>query len=665
MSSAFELLRIHAPSPRFSARAVVLTLVLACTVLPATPATAALAPASVLDGPSAAILDVDGAAMAPDGSGGILYRKLVGGQPHLFVSRLVGGTWQPPIQVDTGQPFGASSPAIAAGNGGRLLVVWIEPWAVIDQSTKYQLMSAELSPGANTFAPAIQVDPHDVGDGSAAFPSLAMAPDGNAYVAYRVVTQSLSLGTPSSIVPLRPGDELIDVRVAHYNGDGLAWSSLGAINQFPQLTMRRPTALNAPKIGVSQLGDAVVTWQEPDLSGAARIWARRIFGNTLGNVLAVSQDSAGGQPIAADADAPALAVNYYGEAKIAYRIAGGPGSPYGTTRIFLNTLPPDTAPSGNRFNGPTMVDGGPALGPPSIAIEPSANGGAFRLAYADGGSTRVVSGDDSSGDGTPVGIGPDRGERALTAIEPAGGGVSAWPAASAAGLPVIDLREDLGTGAWQLAQLSAPIGGLADEPVLAGSGMGDALVGFRQGPPGEAELLGAIAKGPPGEFLVSAPSGWVRGGAARLSWEPAGEAFGATRYAVLVDGQIRQRGLTAQSTLLDSRGLGDGVHHVQVLAIDSDGQQTMSAAVDLKVDANPPVARLLRGPHGRVRVRVSDRASGAVARDTVIDFGDGTRVVGRLSAAHAYTHPGLYTITVHCGDRVGNRASIHLRVQVR
>jgi hypothetical protein len=642
-----------------------LTLALLCALFPASRAAGALTPAGVLDGPSPAILDVDGAAMAPDGSGGILYRKLVGGQAHLFVARLSGGMWQPPIEVDAGQPFGASSPAIAAGDDGRLLVVWIEPWAVIEKTTRYQLMSAELSPGANTFAPAIQVDPHDIGDGSAAFPSLAMAPNGNAYVVYRVVTQSLSLGTPSSIVPLRPGDELVDVRVAHYNGDGLAWSSLGAIDQFPQLTMRRPSALNAPQIGVSQLGDAVVTWQEPDLSGAARIWARRIFGNTLGNVLAVSQDSAGAQPISADADAPALAVSDYGEAKIAYRIAGGPGSPYGTARIFVNTLPPDTAPSGSKLATSTTVDGGPTLGPPSVAIEPSTNGGAFRLTYTDAGAVKVVTGADSGGDRAPVALGPVKGDRAPTTIAPGGGGVGAWLSTSSAGLPVVDLRQDLASGAWQLAQLSAPVGGSADEPALAGSGMGDALVAFRQGPPGDAEVLGATAKGPPGEFLVSSPNGWVRPGAARVSWESAGEAFGSTHYAVLVDGQVRLRGLTRQQALVGLRGLGDGLHHIQVLATDSDGQQTMSSAVDLKIDANPPVARVLREPHGSVRVRISDRASGAVARGTLIDFGDGTRLRGKLRATHVYARPGLYTIVVHCVDRAGNRASIHLLVRAR
>jgi len=69
--------------------------------------------------------------------------------------------------------------------------VWAEPFAVIAQATHYELMSAELDPGASQFGSAIQVDPKDIGDGSAAYPSLAMAPNGQAYVVYRVVTDNL------------------------------------------------------------------------------------------------------------------------------------------------------------------------------------------------------------------------------------------------------------------------------------------------------------------------------------------------------------------------------------------------------------------------------------------------------------------------------------------
>lgn len=620
---------------------------------------AALAPASLIDGPSPSILSVDAAAMAADGSGGILYRKLLGGQPHLFVSRFAGGTWQPPIQVDAGQPFGASFPTIAAGNGGRLLVVWAEPWAVINQSTHYQLMSAELLPGASQFAAALQVDPRDIGDGTAAFPALAMAPNGQAYVVYRVVTNTL-IG--STIIPLRPGDELVDVRVARYNGPGLAWSSLGTINTHPQLTMRHPSASNAPAIGVDLAGNAVVVWQEPEATGVARIRAMRIFGNRLGNPMEASQSSAGGHPITTEADAPAVAVGALGEARIAYRLAGGSGSPYGSARVLVSALPAEVDPAGAKLKGAAVLGAASTPGPPSVAIDPR---GAFRVAYAGEASADLVSGNDFDPLGSPEVLGAaNSSSQVLTTVNPAGGGLTVWPTA-AGNRPVIQAREDFPDGAWQSALLSAPISGPMGAPTLGASGGGDALIAFAQGPADQQQVMASVAKAPPGQFLATVPVGWVRGTAATVSWEAPSEAFGATTYAVLLDGHTRMRGLSRLAAHLDPRALGDGVHHVQVLATDSLGQQTMTAVADLKIDANPPEAsvRTLRGR--LVRVRVSDRASGALAKDTTISFGDGARASHRLMAKHVYAQSGSYTIAVRSRDRVGHILNVHLRVQVR
>jgi hypothetical protein len=647
------------PSPYVRALLSLASALAAVALIAAAPAGARLAPAVVLQGPSSGILDVDGAAMAPDGSGGVLYRVLVAGQPHLFVSRLQNGLWQPPVQVDGGQPFAATFPAIAAGEGGRLLVVWAEPWATINQVTRYELMSAEVDPGASQFGPAVQVDPKDIGDGAAAYPSLAMAPNGQAYVAYRAVTNSL---VGSTIVPPRAGDELIDVRIARCNGQGLAWTSLGNINDHPQLTMRHPAQSNAPAVGVSRAGNAVVAWQEPDASGVARILARRIFGNRVGTaVLDVSATSAAGQPIDAEADAPAIAVGTFGEAKIAYRLAGGAGSPYGTARILMNTLPSEVDPNGAKLRGAAVLAGAPTLGPPSVSTDTV---GEFRAAFTAGSSTQLVSGEDLHAGGAPLALGSAGGPQTLTSINPAGGGITVWPSSGAGGLPVIAAREDFARGAWQSALLSAPISGPIGPPVLGGSSNGDALIAFAQGPPDQQQAMAAVAKAPPGRFIAVAPVGWVKGSAATISWEAAPEAFGATTYAVLLDGRQRARGLTGLATRLDSRGLGDGVHQVQVLATDSLQQQTTTPDVTLKVDANPPEAIVRRLGGKRIAVRVSDRASGALARATTIAFGDGGHSARHLKARHTYARAGTYTIAVRSPDRVGHTLNVNLRVRV-
>jgi len=632
---------------------------------------AALAPASLIDGPSATIVDVDGAAMAPDGSGGIVYRKLLGGQPHVFAARFANGAWQPPVQVDAGQPFAATFPTIAAGDDGRLLVVWAEPWAVFgsgaETETRYQLISSELQPGATEFGPAEQVDPKDIGNGTAAYPSLAMAANGTAYVAYRVVT-STRQGFTSA--PLRAGDEPVSVRVARYNGQGLPWTSVGTMNNHPELTMRHPSATNAPVIGVSLSGSAVVLWQEPNATGVAQIFARRIFPGRLGNPLQVSPESAGGRAISAEADAPALAVNRFGEARIAYRLAGGAGSPYGAAQIFLDSLPSEVDTKGAKLQGARPAASAPTLDPPSVAIDEAGN---YRLSYASAGQTRLVKGDDFHPSSAPAVLGDLAGtaeasgaeERAPTAINPAGGGVTVWRATNATGAPVVKAREDFAKGAWQLADLSAPISGSLGEPVLGGSSQGDALIAFAQGPPGEKQVMAAVAKSPPGEFIATAPIGWVSGSSATISWEAPAEAFGSTTYSVLVDGRIRAHGLTGLSARLDPRGLGDGTHRVQVLATDGLGQQTMTAVANLEVDANPPEVAVRTLGGRRVLVRITDRGSGAVAGRTSVAFGDGAHAHHKLTVIHTYARGGRYMVVVRSRDRVGHVLLAHIRVQVQ
>jgi hypothetical protein len=649
---------LRGPALRPCPRTIAVLVVTLIALLSAGQARAALTPASLIDGPSSAILDVDGAAMAPDGSGGILYRKLVDGQPRLFVSRFLDGAWQPPIQVDAGQPFGASFAKIAAGNDGRLLVVWAEPWAIVGTVTHDRLMSAGVEPGASEFGPAIPID--DLGDGTAAYPSLAMAPNGVAYVAYRVVTDSLQGET--TVLPLRAGDELIDVRVARYNGQGLPWSRLGAINAHPQLTMRHPSASNAPSIGVGLTGNAIVAWQEPDTSGTARIWARRIFGTRLGNVLEVSQSEVGGRPVAVDADAPAVAVNTFGEAEVAFRLAGGPSSPYaGNAEILNNRLPAETDPAGAQFKGARALGGATTVGTPSVSVEKVS---AFRLSYVASLRVMAITGDNYHGDSSPLALGVVSGSEAPNTVNPAGGGVTAWSSTNAEGMPVVVMRQDFPDGAWQLAQLAAPISGPAGEPTLGGSGQGDALIAFRQGPDTQSQVMAAVAKAPPGAFLASTASGWMNRTAATVSWEPAPEGFGATSYRLVVDGRVGARLLTGLRARIYPSGLGDGVHSIQIVATDSSGQQTATPRVPLKVDSGPPEVSVRRLSHDAVSVRVHDRGSGAVANATSIAFGDGARASRRLLARHTYAHAGQYVIVVRSRDRVHNGLFAHVRVQV-
>jgi hypothetical protein len=632
-------------------------------------ATAVIGPVSVLDGPSNAIVDVDGAALARDGSGGALYRKEVGGVVHVFAVPFSNGAWGAPIEVDREDVYGASEPAIAAGEGGRLLVVWVQPRNVNSKGvTLYELMGASLQPGADAFGQAIAVDSNVgepyTGDIDGIDPRLAMAPDGAAYVAYRTIVNDCkpsAQGDPfnSSCPPSgRPG-ELVDVRVARFQY--LTWSALGTINRAPQLAMRDPTASNAPSIGIALNGEGVVAWQEPDDNGIARIWVRRLFGDVQGNVLQASPETLNGRPVSSDAQAPVVAVSPFGEARIAYSIAGAPGSAVATTSLFLNSLSSAVDPHGSQLNGSVLLGGSTQgdLGVPAVAIDQT---GDFHVTWTQDGTAREVTGSDTAS-GAPVQLGQAAGE-AFTAINPAGGGTTAW-AASAGGLPVVDVREDYAQGAFQTARLAGGAPGALSGLSLGGSGNGDALLAWGQGPIGQAEVVGDFVQAPPAQFLLDVPVGWVRSRTATLSWEAATDAVAGITYTVYVDGQARLRGLTGLSAQLSTLALGDGVHHVQVLASDSAGQGTMSAEQELKVDANPPIVRVKLIDHGYgVRVTVRDHASGVDARATRISFGDGRDAAGRVTVRHRYRHAGIYTIVAQVRDKVGNSGTVHLHVRV-
>ncbi len=496
------------PSRALARRAAALALpLLLALLLGAGQARAVVLPATTIDGPSEDIVGFGGVAMAEDGTGGLVYLKRVDGVAHVFVSRYAEGRWQAPIRVDTEQPYAASWPRIGAANGGELVVVWATPYASEGELPVDELVGATLSSGSSSFGPAILIDPN-IGDGTGTSPDLAMSSTGQADVVYRVVNRSLQ-----NVIPLlHPGDVIESVRAAHY--DGLRWSRLGTINRNPGASMRPPTSANAPQVAIGPTGNGVVVWQEPDVEGVARIWARRLFGTSLDYVLPVSAATFNGSPIDDDADAPSVAISKLGQAEVAYRQNVGPGSPLPGPRIFLNILPDGESADGAEFAGAAVVDTavsggvGAQVGPPSIDIDEKQD---MRLVYDSNGTPRVIEGNDR-GLSAALSLGPPfaGGEMSSASVmNPAGGGVSAWPSADAQGDPAVGVLENFPSGAAQTALVSGGAGGEVAELAVGRSGLGDGIVGFRQGPLGNAAIVAAQATAPPVQFILTAPTGWV------------------------------------------------------------------------------------------------------------------------------------------------------------
>jgi hypothetical protein len=606
--------------------------------------------------------------MAPDGTGGVTWVKAVNGVPHVFASRYVEGSWSPPIQVDSTGKYEAGQPRIAAGASGELLAVWVTPVATVKGKLQFALMSARLAAGAETFSRPLVVDPN-VGEGIGVAPSLAGTSPGKAIVAYRAITFSFRVGAPNTTgaVQLRPGDVMAEIRVARLSGD--RWSRLGPANRNVEASTRPPTATNGPQIGIGIEGGAVIAWQEPDQTAAARIWMRRVFGSSFGPPLQVSPSTWEGAPVSADADAFSLSVTPYAGAQVAYRVANLAGTPL-AGRVLVNSLPPLFDTAAKELTGSRIADGGSSavgLGAPSIAGAETANKRpTARLGIVAGSRPRLLGGEGTAALGLlAIGAATEAQPNAEAAVTvgPAGGGVLAYPAL-AGGLSTLAVRQELSGGAVQSALVSGAAGGPISGLTSGRSGLGDALLGFRQGEAGEYEIVADAVSVPPEPFNLKAPKKWVKPGAAVLNWEAPPTAVGGLSYAVLIDGATVQQGLRRHRSHLPAVRIGNGVLRAQVLATDALGGQVTSETAMLKVDGRPPTVSVKAGG-AKVRVRLRDSGSGVKPAATKISYGDGKVRHGGSAASHVYDAPGSYRVVVVGADKVGNRVHRGFEVRVR
>ncbi len=624
-------------------------------------AQAVISPVAAIDGPSAEIVELGGVAMAADGSGGIVYRKRVEGRPHIFAALYSSGRWGPPQRVDAGQPFESSFPAIAAGEGGRLVVVWANHYS----STTDGLFSAALEPGSTGFQAPVPVD-LNIGEAVGTYPSVAMNLAGQALIAYRVITAVSGPSTPE----IPPGYVKAEIRMARFDGE--FWSSFGLpLNRNLAQPMLAPTAANSPKVAIDLTGQGIVAWQEPDDSFVNRIYARRIFGTVPGNILQVSPSAYAGHPLSGAADELALDVSGFGEGAVAYRQQPAPGSGFTRPRVFVNEIPSSFDPHGSAFAGARLVDGGGAegpagpLGPLSMAVDGE---GDFDAGFGSGVASLDARGTET-GVSAPVrldeGASDVPGDPVLTRADN-GALAAAWKVDEhgAGAVAVLERRAD-GTPNRQL--VSASGGGAVHQLDLGGSHHGDALIGFLQGDGANTKIGAVVVRAPPGEFVLDVPSSWVHAARVPLQWETPLAGAGRLTYSVLVDDREVAEGITTTETTLTRGEIPSGVHTIQVEATDSLGQVVDSVPSTLKVDRTPPRVTV-RVRRAIVTVRVGDgprgQSSGVAAGSVHVSFGDGRSAHGRAMLRHRFKAGGSYTITVTAADRAGNRVSAHRRVTV-
>ncbi len=434
------------------------------------PASAAVRPATVIDGPSRDVLEVGGVAMAPDGTGGIVYRKVERRRTHIFVSRFADGRWWAAQRVDVGQEFDSSWPRIAAGEGGRLLVSWVQEAGVGSD----RMYAASLDPGATRFEAPAGID-LDVNESTGSWPALSMNPAGQALIVYRVVTNPNVGGTAG--LPI--GYEGIEVRLARFNGQ--TWSAVGVVNRRVETPVRPPDRRNAPRLGIDAAGTGMVAFVEPDDQLVDRVWARRVFASALGAPLLVSSPVSDGRT-AGHVDQFDLSVGAFSDGVIAYLqqpSAAGPPSP---PRVLVARIPELFAQGSAAFAPPVLADGagsGAALDP-SVSISPRS--GAEVVFSRDGDPIATPIDDAGPRDLVRLGSGPGGGVSAtpLVRLGSDDRAVEAWRTAADDG-PRVAVRERTSATTGRTGRVAVTTGSPVREIEIAGSGLGDGIVGIPSG----------------------------------------------------------------------------------------------------------------------------------------------------------------------------------------
>jgi hypothetical protein len=593
----------------------------------------------VLDGPSSNIVapaDL-GMSVARDGTGALVYLKEVAGVEHVFVS-ILSGSFQAPAQVDSSLPGASSQPVVAAGNGGLLVVAFVNGG---------QLYVAQRATGATGLgAPSALFS-------GATDPSLQMTNFGKAYLAF---TAADGAG--------------FDVRTAYYYQG--AWALEAApLNATP--ADDAGTGAGRPSVAAAGDGVAIVAWGEHGHVYTRRVWGTApsvVFERADAPPAGCSETAAGEPAIASGGDSSYAVVAFHG-----LLTCGGQSQ----SRVLVNRL------HGSIYDGVVAADGlstpaSDGADQPRVAVTEYGQGWVTSLRTASRNVFAMVLGtNDSPGpvmqvNGLPNASPPEP----LPAIAGLFSDLIAWqhdPGGS--GAPEIRARyapQGLGLGPELI--LSAPSQGPTDAAAgLAGAGdvAGDAVVSWVQGSPGALRIVAAQMYQPPGAPVPASVLRYARSTATLLSWRAAGELWGPVQYVLSIDGaQIAQTTATSLRTPV----LAQGPHGWQVTAINPAGRQAVSRPATVFVDTVAPQAHFTvtgRRRAGRVLhvyVACTDAppplspADASGIAQVVVKWGDGSRFVIHHGKFHVYVHPGRYKITVVVRDRAGNATTLVAYVRI-
>jgi len=602
----------------------------------AAPARAGFFPGDRVVGPGP-LHTLDGLDLAADGSGAIAYTMDDGGVEHVFVSRLVNGAWGAPERLDVGLGAAGTQVAVAAGDGGRVLVVFVNGGNVYADTRA----SAAGGWARQTLWSG----------GGASDPAVDLSVNGKGYAAFAA-----------------PGAGGHDVRAA-YEHDAGPWSVIGAPLDA-NAADDAGTGTGRPRVAASADGVAIVVWGE-----GGHVFARRVLRTSPSVVV---EDALAGLTLegvqAASADLPVVSTqdddSFTGVAFQATFDLGG-----GTlrTRAVFRRL------RGSRFETPYAVDGTPFA---------SGQGGtAPGIATVGTGDGLVVAGNDTTNGTSALPLTADVQPGTLLPIDtlipntapgyavPGAATLRkmlvAWQVTPAGGTPEIHVRYRDGGDLGAEQVFSQPQLGptdAADGLLAAGDDEGDIAVAYLQG----GAIAVASVDQPPGRFAAARLPAFQPSARPRLSWTTSLEAWGRY-FRVTIDGV--QAGITGGRSFRPATPLAQGVHTWQVTALDRRGQQFAASPTTVKVDSVAPflLARLsgarAAGQGLKLAVQALDTPTGTATpapgiptsgvAQVLVDWGDRSPRQSILhGSAHAYRKAGRYRLQIVALDRAGNRTTL-------
>lgn len=622
---------------------------MALVAAPAHAQVATPAPPAVIDGPDPDLVALSGLSVARDGTGGLVYLKNVGGTSHVFVSRLLGGSFGIPEQIDPGLAGPSSQPVIAAGNGGVLLLAFINGGAL------YVVQALGASQGFSGPAAVI---------GGASNPSLQLSNLGKAYLAFTVADGAGS-----------------DVRAAYWARG--AW----ALESAPLNSVAADdagTGTGRPQVATAGDGVGTVVWGE-----GGHIYSRRVWG--VGPSTVIEQADAplpGCSEISADDPQAGVGgdSSYVGVAFQEVMSCGGQRQ----QRVLFNRL------HGSSYDGVVPADGlstssGDGAQSPQLVMSEygagwvvsSRNGSnpldanqIFAMALANNAAPKAMTRVDSlANTASPDAVGGTAGLYS---------NVIAWQQTpGSAGVPEIRVRfTPARSSMGPETVLSSPANGptdAADGLEAGGDVNGDAVAAWMQGVAGARQIVVAQMYQAPGGFRALERLAYARNPHPLLSWSPSREPWRLT-YQVIVDGvQVAQ---TSATSIRIPAATPDGPHNWQVVAVNGAGLETADRVATVFIDRVPPLVKtsvlgtrqVLKRLHAFINygdppppLQPAADASG-IAKVT-INWGDRTQLValklGYHRSFHTYVKPGRYRVTVTVTDKAGNRTRTVTTVKIK